>query len=902
MAQIFATLHSRDNVKQPDLQLPLSLQAPDKEQLDLTVCPLVYENGHYDLKINIDLNALNKALQEMAPEQMGLGFEDERSSAPRQNRYLSLTAAEDADDEDDDFGDESDDDFFGESDSQKARSYSIINAYGNFKRVIDVKLSINSQVRASFNFDLTQPAHLVQGIAVFHESSASGNNQPFLLQYDAIYLSFIVKFSDGYRIPLYSRYLLCASNNAEENQNINQILHELTEIDNDYILDLMFKNQQRLVEKPSERSDFSEYTTHRSYKSLNSYVTLLETVLECYKNNFLPFRALAKHIIVKNYAVLPFDKVRTITHKSNHWLGQNLDVLMAVNSDIGTLEYNHTSYIPLKMQSEVNQKSYDTFENRVVMGFLKMVLHNANKIYNEYKSFVTAHQSHLDANKDLFAQGKLIQAQQQRYSAAASAPAPAGAANGYINMPTLSAHNGRYSINSVAAEGTSADSGSTDAAQYQAPIITLKYAQLGLYHNALRRIQELIGELNAVYINYAKIFKLPEAILRSFPRKAKAFQEIKPYAQVFQSIMSWFRYGDFSLEKDMLFLNVNTLDKIYEYYCLYRLLDMLIANGFKPCQKDASYTYNYQVDGLVVETDPFVANTYNLERGQQKVTVYYQPVISTNRFENGIYAYRTTHVTKRKAFNSGDSNFYCPDFILRFNSGERPGDDDYLIFDAKFSQGKTIISQHIGTLFKKYGMETSIAVFRPTAPAALANATAADAADADATAPVTTHAAGSVYGAMPRYLALPDDDDIFMPRENYLYNSEGRIIQREGDHKGREGFEFVGCKVPKMIFALQGRINSPRPRPIQRPRYNAYPNTMTPQWKIATKQHSSHIWFYHNSSLAHMFPPNISVGVVEMNTKADSAPELWKEIMRNLPYLQQTQPAPAQESSTSSEA
>ena len=409
--------------------------------------------------------------------------------------------------------------------------------------------------------------------------------------------------------------------------------------------------------------------------------------------------------------------------------------------------------------------------------------------------------------------------------------------------------------------------------------------------------------------------------------------------------MSWFRYGDFSLEKDMLFLNVKTLDKIFEYYCLYRLLDMLVQNGFKPQDRNASYSFEYVVDDRMVDNDPFVANTYHLVRGKQKVTVYYQPIISNYRFDNGLYAYRTTKITKRTALNNNEFNFYCPDFILKFNSGETlPGDDDYLIFDAKFSQGRNIIAHYIDNLIQKYGMETSIAIFKrkslnkqlakPATPELdLDNESITS--DSEYVSAVEARAEQKQQytvglGAMPRYQALPDDLDNLIPHEGYLYNSAGTIIQTSPEQNIIGGYEFVGCKVPKMIFALQGRVN--QRSQTRRNRVNQSTNSATAfgptqkqyqangsytygvnngqggyayyapnpaqqeQTQPATppvkdlrqqsKRAHGHIWFYHNSPLARKFPPNISVGMVEMNTQVNSTPDLWREIMRNLPYLQ----------------
>ena len=47
-------------------------------------------------------------------------------------------------------------------------------------------------------------------------------------------------------------------------------------------------------------------------------------------------------------------------------------------------------------------------------------------------------------------------------------------------------------------------------------------------------------------------FDVPPSALTSLPRKTSTFCEIRPYAQVFEIIIHWFQYGEYSLEKERL--------------------------------------------------------------------------------------------------------------------------------------------------------------------------------------------------------------------------------------------------------------------------------------------------------------------------------------------------------------
>lgn len=75
-----------------------------------------------------------------------------------------------------------------------------------------------------------------------------------------------------------------------------------------------------------------------------------------------------------------------------------------------------------------------------------------------------------------------------------------------------------------------------------------------------------------------KHFDVQTSMRRPF-LKTSTFCEIKPYAQVFKIIVPLVPVWWYSLEKERLILQVKTLDKLFEYYCLLQLLKLLADNG-----------------------------------------------------------------------------------------------------------------------------------------------------------------------------------------------------------------------------------------------------------------------------------------------------------------------------------
>lgn len=80
------------------------------------------------------------------------------------------------------------------------------------------------------------------------------------------------------------------------------------------------------------------------------------------------------------------------------------------------------------------------------------------------------------------------------------------------------------------------------------------------------------------------------------------------------------------------------------------------------------------------------------------VTLYYQPVVSARQFENNLTLYRTT-VRKH--------DYYTPDFVLKFFSKEH--NEEYVVFDAKFSSRDNIEKHSLPEVIRKYSSEFGVA-------------------------------------------------------------------------------------------------------------------------------------------------------------------------------------------------
>lgn len=547
------------------------------------------------------------------------------------------------------------------------------------------------------NIVLNNTSKIVDGNIKYRKDILA--EQPFLLRYDFVVLSFTMKFNDGSSKEYFTSYLLCVSRSQEDTENIQKMLQELIAFNDSQIGEWIFSETKQNISSGLYEGKWN----NRAYKSLTSYIQLLERVIICYKNNYIYFKTQRKHTIERVNVLTSYKNARRTSRDNFNWIIQNADQLAEVYFKSG-IYYNGKNYLPYLIKTDVSKKSGDVYENRVIIGFLHTVLLNAKQIKAEF-------------NRDVLNEEQIF-----------------------------SRILGKISN------------------EYHAPIITIKSLQVSFCRILLEKLSQSINTLENIYKQYVKLFDVPISELTTFPRRTSTFCEIKPYIQVFEIILYWFRYGEYSLEKERLILQVKTLDKLFEYYCLIHLLKLLAENGYqKSDTKEPVFKYEYTSADKYYINEKDVANTYMLSNGSVSLTLYYQPVISSKTFENGLKLYRTT-----------GTRYFTPDFVLKFKSLQ--SEEEYVIFDAKFSKRETIKNYRLPEAILKYSSEIAVA---------------------------------------------------------------------------------SNSHVPKMVWILQGRVNS----------------------------NENVIFRYHNSPLSSQFQPITSYGIASINTAIERKQYLWNEIKKNISFL-----------------
>ena len=163
------------------------------------------------------------------------------------------------------------------------------------------------------------------------------------------------------------------------------------------------------------------------------------------------------------------------------------------------------------------------------------------------------------------------------------------------------------------------------------------------------------------------------------PRRSKAFQEIPHYVRVYKVMLEWFEYGKVNAEKEALMLEIRSMPRLYELFCLANLVDYHLKLGFAASEPEL---VTYSLSSRYFSNERRVANKYSFSKGQASSTLWYQAVFySDKREEGGLDVHRTTKSTSGS--QSMDS-YWTPDFVLRLAGPDTA--ERMIVLDSKYSE------------------------------------------------------------------------------------------------------------------------------------------------------------------------------------------------------------------------
>ncbi len=175
--------------------------------------------------------------------------------------------------------------------------------------------------------------------------------------------------------------------------------------------------------------------------------------------------------------------------------------------------------------------------------------------------------------------------------------------------------------------------------------------------------------------------------VREMPVLTPGFLATPHYHQSFRQVVAWHGLGRLNLAGERFLYGLRTIDRLYEFYCLFRLVETLREEGWEPLGQ-ALRPPAPGVRGLDWDARP--DNVYTFGRGGERITLFYEPEVGRTP-DGALDLVRTME---------GGAGF-LPDFVLKFEAAQA-GRPSYLILDAKYVSPYLALNFELTKITMKY--------------------------------------------------------------------------------------------------------------------------------------------------------------------------------------------------------
>jgi hypothetical protein len=302
----------------------------------------------------------------------------------------------------------------------------------------------------------------------------------------------------------------------------------------------------------------------------------------------------------------------SLSENSVTWVLSHLDLLApSMMPSTSSINIHNKLYDIQNVQADVLHEDTDVYENRVILGYLEDVEARLSQVEDLFRKALA------EVETDLVVQ---------------EIP------DGYVSMADIRKRYGR------------------------------KY---------FYRLIDICAEVQEACQQCKRFWQKNLSVKRSFrgmPEMTPGFLSYAHYRSVFELIVEWYRIGNVNLSGERYLLGLRNLPKLYEFFCLYRIIHSLESKGMtitEVSRRDQSETFEKNIlpDDCYTLASP---NGLHLK-------LYYTPDIRTEAHSEDDWV-DVVHKGTR------ENSQYSPDFFVEFISST--GKKMCIILDAKYTSQK----------------------------------------------------------------------------------------------------------------------------------------------------------------------------------------------------------------------
>lgn len=379
----------------------------------------------------------------------------------------------------------------------------------------------------------------------------------------------------------------------------------------------------------------------------------LDRILRVYETGLPYFRANPRMKLRREQRIDGAEKLRDFSHAAAAYMATHPEHLTEAPAGRG-IRVGMRRFLPKKVLVESEEKSADTYENRVVVGFLKTL--------------------HAEVEEEC----RRLREALSNISLSSSS-----------TMPEPDARDRDEDGAEDAREGTVNPAGAGGLARYTA-------TDEALFSDAVRRMERSLAALTGradrirvLYRHYRDAMPVTEIVVTGTCPPTPVFLSLPAYRMVYEAIRDWTRSEWTREEGASGLLSFLRQSRLYECWALTGLLEAFGREGFRLVRK-RRHAYEPPYSAWE-QTDFFNTFRFVREEGDRtaEATLFYEPVVrpasalydrpGAPLFENGVKFVRTTVFTPEegaegaglKCAGPGSPLFFTPDFLLRIRVQER---------------------------------------------------------------------------------------------------------------------------------------------------------------------------------------------------------------------------------------
>lgn len=227
----------------------------------------------------------------------------------------------------------------------------------DLNRIADVRVYVNDVLESS----------VYNNGRIYFPSRGISNRRIFLDCYGFAELSITLILVDGQECTLNSEYLPILVRREELNNSVEAMAR------------FVYNNQEWLLLngelKPKKPSGLKK----NGYRSLATQILLAEEIAAIYESSYGYFKANSRFKLEKMSVIERLERIQYVTQGTLSYTATHPEYLRQVNSTQGIFIGNRV-YQPQKTETVQNTCSYDIYENRVILAFLRNMIDSVQSL------------------------------------------------------------------------------------------------------------------------------------------------------------------------------------------------------------------------------------------------------------------------------------------------------------------------------------------------------------------------------------------------------------------------------------------------------------------------------------------------------------------------------------------